>query len=301
MQVAFAFIVVIAVWSTTPLAIQWSIRGVDLEAALALRMFIGAALSALWLRVLGGRLPLSPAALKLYAVSLPGLVGAMSTIYWSAQFIASGLISVLFGLAPIFGGFYARLWLGEAFFTPRRLAGTVCGLVGLALIFHQELHFGEDGWKGVAGLLLAVNLYALSAVWIKRLGGEFSAVTVNTGSLLASLPLFAVLWAVGGAPWPHSPDPRALAAIVYLGVFGSFVGFVAYYYVLRRLQTASVLLITLITPVIALILGAVLNGERLESGAVAGAALVIGGLVIYQWPAIGRFATGLSVNRRSPT
>lgn len=300
MLVVVAFIAVVIIWSTTPLAIQWSTDAAGAGEALLLRMLIGAGLSVLWLALRGEPLPWTWRALRLYAASAVGLAGAMSMVYWSAQYIASGLISVLFGLAPIFGGFYAHLWLGEVFFSVRRLLGAGIGLAGLVVIFHQQLHLGGDGWKGVLGLLAAVNMYALSSVWVKRLGGETSAIGLNTGTLLLSLPYFGVLWWAGGAEWSAFDASRGLWAIVYLGVFGSCLGFIAYYYVLRRVEAGSVLLITLITPVIALVLGGALNNERLDAAVWSGAALVISGLLVYQGPAVRAFARRC-LSRRSPT
>ena len=76
---------------------------------------------------------------------------------------------------------------------------------------------------------------------------------------------------------------RSIWATIYLGVFGSLIGFFAYFFVLQRLTASTVALITLVTPVIALTLGAVLNNEMIHSKLVFGALLVILGLAIYHW------------------
>jgi len=77
--------------------------------------------------------------------------------------------------------------------------------------------------------------------------------------------------------------PRAAGAIVYLGVFGSVIGFALYYYVIKHLETSKVALITLITPVIALLLGHWLNGEIIGLRLWIGTALILLGLGVHEW------------------
>jgi drug/metabolite transporter (DMT)-like permease len=88
---------------------------------------------------------------------------------------------------------------------------------------------------------------------------------------------------LNGSELPTQAGMRSFAAMFYLGVFGSFVGYVAYYYVLRQMQASSAMLITLMTPVIALYLGRAINNEVLHSGVWLGSVLVLSGLMIYLW------------------
>ena len=76
---------------------------------------------------------------------------------------------------------------------------------------------------------------------------------------------------------------RSLASIVYLALFGSLIGFVSYFYVLQKLSPSTVALVTLITPVFAIVLGALLNNEVVGLSLVAGASCIVLGLVIYHW------------------
>jgi len=77
--------------------------------------------------------------------------------------------------------------------------------------------------------------------------------------------------------------PRAAWAILYLGVGGSVVGFVLYFYVLQRLEATKVALITLVTPVSALLLGHFFNGEPLPTAVVWGTAAILSGLLLVQF------------------
>lgn len=294
MKVLLAYLAVVVIWGTTPLAIQWSVEGVGVVFALSVRIAISAVLSYAWMRFQGLRLVGTAEAMKIYFATVLGVFGAMMCVYWSARYIPSGLISVMFGLAPIVAGLFAWWLLQESFLRTNKLLGTFAGIGGLMIIFQDELYLGPDGWKGMLGMLLSVTLYALSSVLVKRAGGNLSAVVVNTGGLLATLPFFGMTWIVTGQGWPVEIPARAMAAIGYLAVFGSFVGFILFYYVLKRLPTGSVMLITLITPVIALLLGSGVNGETPALSAWVGAAVVLSGVLLYEWPAISQL-----IQRRS--
>ena len=105
----------------------------------------------------------------------------------------------------------------------------------------------------------------------------------TTGSLLVSTPLFLATWALGDGAWPSEIAPRAAWSILYLGVLGSALGFILYYHVLARMAASRVALITLITPVLALVLGHFANGEPIGAREVAGTAIILAGLALYQW------------------
>lgn len=294
-----AYAGVVLIWSTTPLGIKWSAEGMGFAAALAGRTLIGLVLSWLLLRFHGQRLSFERPALRIYASAVLGIFGAMMATYWSAQFISSGMIAVLFGLSLIATGFFAWLWLGEDFFRGYKVAGAVLGLLGLTVVFYHELHLGADGWKGVLGMVLAVIFYSLSLVLVKRLSSDYSSAMINTGGLLFSLPLMAAAsFAMGETLDVHAAPARTLGAVLYLGVFGSFIGFLLYYRVLKVMSAGSAMLIPLITPVLAMLLGHVLNAESLSPSIWAGALLIFSGLVLYQWPVIYVLIRGKLVGTR---
>ena len=282
MSVRAAFLGVILIWSTTPLAIRWSTDGSDFAFAVFARMLIGALVAALLIALWRIDFPRHRRALLAYLVGGAGLYGGMALTYWSARLLPSGLISVIFGLSPLLAGLFAALFLGEKALTPWRIAGTLLGLAGLARIFLQDgSHPAALPVIGVAALLLAVLIYSATMVAMKRIGDHSPPLATTLGTLLVSLPAFFLTWWVGGEPL-SLPAPRALGAIVYLGVFGSVLGFALYYYTLRHMEASRVALATLVTPVMALALGQWLNGERIAPEVTSGTALIMAGLLAYQ-------------------
>jgi drug/metabolite transporter (DMT)-like permease len=100
--------------------------------------------------------------------------------------------------------------------------------------------------------------------------------------LLVAAPLFLLSWFLQGEAWPNVIETRTLSAILYLGVFGSVLGFALYFYVLRRVETTRVALITLMTPVIALWVGAWFNGEPTETKIWLGTLMIMFGLLGFE-------------------
>lgn len=283
MAVPLAYLGVILIWSTTPLAIQWSSAGVGFLPAVASRMALGMAVCLLVLALLRRRLPLHRRALQAYGAGAVGMYGAMLCVYWAAQFIPSGLISVLFGLSPLFTGGLAALVLQEHALTRVRIAGVGLGIAGLTVVFGLDRGGAAHLGYGVAGVLVSTLLHALSTVWVKRAAGDLPALAVNSGALLLATALYAVTWIVTATPVPERVPLRAGAAIVYLGLVGSVVGFVLYFYALRRLPTMHMALIPLITPVLALLLGRTFNHEQLGPQVWIGTACISAGLLVYQF------------------
>jgi len=187
---------------------------------------------------------------------------------------------VIFGLTPIVTGLTAALWLGERAFTPLKGMGMVLGFCGLPVIFAEQ-GGGAEAVRGGAAILCAVVIHSVSTVWVKRLGAEVPAMAQTGGGLLVATPLFLISYALFGEGVPAEIPPRTLGAILYLAFIGSVLGFVMFYYVLARVEASRVALITLVTPVLALLLGVALNGEVITSRVWVGSALILAGLALY--------------------
>ncbi|WP_148864687.1 DMT family transporter [Marinobacter fonticola] len=282
MHVPAAYLIVVLVWSTTPLGIVWSGETIHPIMAAWSRMAIAAVLGWLLLRAL--RIPLSWRGphLRAYGYALLGVYGALSLSYVAAQTVPSGLISVLFGLSPLLSALLAQWLLNEPPLPVYRWIACVVALAGLGAIFLDDVAIGRDIVPGVLLILVAVALFSYSAVMVKKTASPAHPLAQTVGTLLLSQPFFAVTWLVldGSVPsvdW-SSASPWA---IVYLALFGSLLGFVSYYHVLRHLSASTVALVTLITPVFALYLGQWLNGEIISAALALGSGLILAGLALF--------------------
>jgi len=287
MSVPAAYLGVILIWSTTPLAIQWSAQGASFSFAVMARMLIGLAVCLFLMRATRTAFPFTPAARRLYAISGLSMFVAMLLTYWGALHIPSGLISVIFGLSPLVTGVFAALWLGERTLTPIRISGLGLALAGLWLIFGQPWPGDGRATLGTLAVVAGMTVQALGLVWIKRLNLRASSLAITTGSLGVAVPCFVLAWMIADAArLPPDTTLRAGGAIVYLGVLGSVLGFTLYYYVIKHLDAGRVALIMLVTPVNALLLGQTLNAEFIPARGWAGIALIGAGLLLYEWQAL---------------
>jgi len=276
-----AYLTVIIIWSTTPLAIQWSSAGVGYEFGVALRMVIGLSILLLIVRLWRLPMPMDRHNFKVYLAGGIPLFLAMSSVYWSAQYIPSGWISVIFGLTPLFTSLFAALLLHEKTFTAGRSIGMLLGLGGLIIVFSESLSFEQKAWWGVAGVCFASIVHSMSSVMLKKLNPTIPSVSVTTGSLMIATPLFVLNSLIHGLP--QSIPSQSLSAIVYLAIMGSAIGFPLYFYCLKKLHAERVALITFITPVTALLLGSWLNNELINQQIWLGTALILAGLGIYEY------------------
>jgi len=283
MSVPAAYLGMVLIWSTTPLAIKWSSEGIGPWLGVSARMQLGVFICLVLVAVLSRRMLWHAKARKTYLAAGMGIWGAMSSVYWGAQFIPSGMVSVVFGLTPVLTGLLATLLLAERGFTVFRGIGILLGIAGLALVFANSLQLGNEQLPGLLAVLLSVFAHSLSAVCVKRIGAGLHPLETTTGALLIAVPLFWLNWSLGGSTGEIQVTERALWSILYLGGVATGFGFVLYYYVLREVSAGTVALATLITPVIALLLGAWLNDERIAVSELVGAAVILLGLACYQW------------------
>ncbi|MCD8523099.1 MAG: DMT family transporter [Saccharospirillaceae bacterium] len=285
MPVVVAYLLVVFIWSTTPIAIQFSQDGLDFFTALTLRMWLSALLSLPILLLLREPLRLNRTALMSYLAGSLGVYGAMMSVYWGSLYIPSGLISVLYGLSPMLSGALAWFWLGERELTPVRVLALLLALFGLAFVVAGRLSLDDGAWRGILGTLVSVFCFAASAVWVKQVNAGLHPMVQTSGTLWLSS--FAYVLTLPLLGW-HLPEEWPLVSqlgLGYLVLFGSLLGFMLYYLVLQHLPTSRVTLITLIAPVLAVFWGFWLKDERLALSSVLGAVLLLAGLALYQWHA----------------
>lgn len=281
MPVPAAYLGVILIWSTTPLASQWSMQS-DFLFALTARLSIGAVVAMLMILLMRREVEWHRKAIAGYFIAGVTLCLAMGTMYWAMQYIPSGWVSVLFGLSPIITAVLSWMFLDEGRINLLSLAGILFGLLALFLIFSTSLNFTPQSSAGVAAAVFSTFSHAASAVWLKRLQPVKSALVLSTGGMLIAVPILLVVGSFIGTDWTPILSPREISAIIYLGIVASAIGFSLYYFVLRNVSATRVSLITQITPVVCLILGSWLNNEPLIANVWLGTALISLGLLMFE-------------------
>jgi len=289
MKIPLAFITVIIIWSTTPLAIQWSSTGAPFS-SLSIRMLIGMLFCLSLIHLLKVGLATHKKALWLYFASGISIYLSMVLVYWAAQRIPSGWIAVLFGLSPIITGLLSALIEPEQAITRLKLLGTLLGITGLSFIFITGLTFDQQSLVGLGVIVMAVFVTSASSVWIRQLSKHqtIPGLAITTGGLVLATPLFIITAFISGDIHNIAFSNLALSSIVYLGIVGSGFGFTLYYFLLKNISAARVALITLVTPVTGLLVGHWLNNEPLIGQIWLGTACICLGLICYEYkPKLG--------------
>lgn len=279
----FAFLLVVSIWSTTPLAIQFSTLGSSFNFGVASRMLLGLIFCFLLLLIKGQKLTTTKLAISNYVYAGLGVFTTMSLVYYSSQFIPSGIISVVFGLTPIITGIFAMLLLKEAFYKLHKIFGLILGIFGLLVIFNHTLKYESHMLFGLIALTLGMIFQAFISVKLKQTNAHISALETTTGALLVSVPLFLISFTFTDGQLPEVITEKALLSIIYLAIFGSVIGFMSYYYLIRHSSVKTVGIVPLVTPVFALIIGAYFNNETLTLMQLKGIFLVLLGLGIYEY------------------
>lgn len=282
MPTGLAYFTVIMVWATTPLGIKWSAEAGAPIGSVMLRMGIALVVGAVILALMRRPLRYDRRALISYACAVPGVFGAMALSYQASQALPSGMISVMFGMAPLISGLILQALPGATKLRRWHWIGCALGVVGLGVVFTDSLTLGGHSQIIALGMMLgAVTLFSGSGIAVQRAAAGLHPMVQTVGALALSMPFFLALWLSSGESLSIPLSGRGFWAVLYLALFGSVVGFLCYYLILSRLHAATVALVTLITPVLALTLGMLLNAESPSAPMLIGAGLILIALGAY--------------------
>jgi drug/metabolite transporter (DMT)-like permease len=263
-------------------------------------MFVRLALSAPFLLgLLAWRRGLAQAIADLRGVAGPVTVlGVVNTavpftmIAWGETHIDSGVAAIANASVPIFVALLALRYRASERASGLKLAGIVLGLAGVGVIAGVN---PQGGWWGVAGTLAcagAAFLYAVGALYGQtHVEGRDPLVIVTGSIVVAALVLlpFALV-----QPPDAMPSVEATASLVALALLGTVVGLLLYYHLISAYGSLRASLVVYLTPLTALLYGALLLDEELSASALAGLGLILAGV------ALGSGVVGHSRRRAAP-
>jgi drug/metabolite transporter (DMT)-like permease len=279
-----AWITVCVVWGTTYLGIRVALESVPVFLLAALRWTVAGLLLTAVLPLFGEKLP-PPRTWKSIAIAgfLMAVIGNGGVV-WAQQFVASGLAAVIVAMVPFWNVLVESLLPSGERFSRRTLSGLAVGFMGIVVLVWPELtHGGAEGRLFVLGVLslqFACLGWALGTSYTKRNAVQASPLaSAAVQMVLSGVMLFAIATVSG--EWSRlSFTPRSAAAMTYLVLVGSLVGYTAYVYALKYLPIATVSLYAYVNPVIAVVLGTLLLAEPFSPRIVLAAILVFGGIAI---------------------
>jgi drug/metabolite transporter (DMT)-like permease len=212
---------------------------------------------------------------------------------WGQTHIASGLASILNATTPIWGVVVAHFLTHDERMSPRKIAGVLLGFGGVATMIGPALlsNIGTSGLAELACVTASLS-YALAAVWARRFRKQgISPLAITTGQLTAGALIMLPVSMIADRPWTHAfPPLTAIAAITALALLCTAFGYVLYFRLIATSGATNALLVTLLVPPVAILLGGLFLGETLAPQDFAGLGLIAFGLAAID----GRLVTAIA-------
>jgi len=270
------------IWGASFLSIKLGLEELPVMTLVAHRVFWAALV--LWIYVIWRGYSV-PRGLGLWAAFL--VMGVLNNaipfglMAWGQQFIETGLTSIYNAATAVFGVLVAALFFADERLTARRLAGVLLAFVGVAISIGLDALGGFDIRSAAQLAVLAGTVsYAFAAAWararLSHLRPEIAAAGMLTASSVVLVPLAIVIDGVPRIP----QSPVTLGAIGYFSILGTACAYLLYYRVVAAAGSGNAMLVTLLIPPVAIVLGALVLDERLGVNALFGFALLALGLIV---------------------
>lgn len=268
------------IWATTPLAIVWSVSDLHPMWALVLRFFIALPLAIVVLLILKVRFPVDKVSILSYIAGSLSLIGSQIFTYAATAYLSSGLIALMFGLAPIMAGLIGRFGFQQKLALLQWL-GMAVSIIGLGLICLSD-NQNHVQPLGIGLMIVSVFAYSLSIFLVKKINANIQAMAQATGSILVStlIAILVVPWIWQYVP-TQMPSAKSLLALFYTVIMASLIAMFCYFKLVQNLKPTTLSLTTVMTPLLAILIGAFLNDEQLSIQVFVGASIVLFGLLLY--------------------
>jgi drug/metabolite transporter (DMT)-like permease len=275
-----AYAAVCVIWGSTYLAIKVGLESFDPFFYAGVRYVLAAAVTLGVAKSLGAPFP-GPLSRWWPAVGIGVLLIALANgmVFWAETRLDSGFTALLLTTSPLWTAALSPLVPGEPGPRMRGWLGIGAGLVGTAILL-QPWHAGAIDLAGALAAELSVVVWALGSLWVRRVRHLYHPLALSVAQMAAGAPMLLAVSAMTGRAVVGPITPRAAASLAYLVVFGSVIAFAAYFYLLKHWDATRVSTSTYVNPVVAVILGALLLGERVTASMVVGAAAVLAGVTL---------------------
>lgn len=283
MKARIVFLILCCIWGSTWLFIKLGLRDLPPITFAATRFLLASSILFAIIKVRGVALPRGRGDWSLL-LKTGVLAFALNygLLFWGEQHISSGLAAVLQATIPAFGMLIAHLYLPGERLDARKMAGVLLGVVGVGVIFSNQL--GAEGTRALAGSA-AVVAGAACAAWanvlVKAKGTSLDPAVLALGQMVCGfVPLACYALAFEGDPSKMRWTALAVVCLLYLTLVGSVAAFLLYYWLVRKIDVTKTMLIALVTPLAAVLLGMFTLDEKLTWRVVAGGALIMSGVAL---------------------
>lgn len=275
LQVGLGLLAVYLIWGSTYLGIRFGLQGFPPFLMAGLRFVAAGSAVYLWLRMRGQRAPTARQwrNAAFMGVLLLGLGNGLVSV--AQQWVASGLAAIAVASMPLwaalFGLAFGRRYRGLEWF------GVLVGFAGVLLLNAGEALQARP--LAALALVVAAASWAFGSVWSR--GRDLPPPLMSTAAQMLTGGVVMLAFGLATGERIAGPPPAvAVAALAYLAVFGSIIGFGAYIWLLNHVRPALATSYAYVNPPIAVLLGALLAGEQVSLQTLVAMAVILSGVVL---------------------
>ncbi|MGH9932690.1 MAG: DMT family transporter [Pyrinomonadaceae bacterium] len=281
MKSRLVWLLLCLIWGSTWLFIKLGLNDLPPLTFAGIRFIIAAII--LFSLIAVRRIPFPTRARDLMFLAATGILSFSlnyGLVFWGEQYISSGLAALLQSTLPAFGLIIAHYYLPGERMTLPRIVGVLLGVVGVGVIFSNQLQVsGPRALWGSAALVLSAFCAAYANVLVKTYGLNLQPSVLAAGQMLFGLvPLLLIGIPLEGNPLKFHWTPMALISLLYLAIVGTVIAFLLYYWLMHNMDVTKTMLIALVTPVVAVILGLLVLKEEIHWRTLIGGAMIISGI-----------------------
>jgi drug/metabolite transporter (DMT)-like permease len=282
-----AWVILCVIWGTTWIFIKIGLEDLPPIAFASVRFLLASVI--LLVVIFARRLPFPKTSSEWKLIAFTGVLQFSinySTVFWSEQYITSGLAAVLQAMITVFGLVLAWFFLPNEKITTQKIIAVVVGVIGVAVIFIDQLRV-EDLMAFLACVAIVVGAYAAAqaSILVKAKAGGIHPASLVFGQMICGLPPIVIysLWYEGN-PLNYNWTWRAVGSVLYLTILGTIAAFWLYYWLLSKIESTKAMMISLVTPLVAVVVGAIVLGEWLPPQTFFGGVLIIAsiGLIVFR-------------------
>jgi len=205
-----------------------------------------------------------------------------STVFWSEVYITSGLAAVLQSMITVFGLILAWFYLPDEKITLQKIVAILIGITGVTVIFADQLKIDNPmAFAGCVAIVIGAFAAAQSSIIVKAKTSGVHPAALVFCQIICGLPAIIIYSFVQeGSPFAHHWSLRAIGSVAYLALIGTIAAFWLYYWILSRIDSTKAMMNSLVTPLLAVVIGAFILGERLPLQTYIGGALIICSVVL---------------------
>jgi drug/metabolite transporter (DMT)-like permease len=297
-----AFAGIYIIWGTTYLAIAFAIHAIPPFISGVARFALAGAVMYAWLRA---RNPHPFAGVNVPMMALSGvLLSGVGNgfVLWAQQGIPSGIAALFVAAVPVLVLIFDWAFFSKRAPTKQALFGIAVAIAGVVtIVMHTRTLSGNAHPLYVLAMFVATTGWSLGTLLQKRSANAGTVLSFTCGQMLFGAA-FQLLMSIVTGEWlrfdPAAISMQGVVAILYLVVFGSIIGLNCYLWLLTRVPAPKVATYALVNPVVALILGAAVLGERVTPLAAVAALLVLFGVALIVFQDLPLVRAMIARNRR---